>query len=246
MSSARRPHGCFASFKLVPGSSRGDLHVMATLLRFQVGFRSNTGVPRDVIQNTWHCWSEAVDPLDDAAGFFTDLEGFYHSVDGQYSSRLNGVADVKVYDLTHIEPRAPILTTTLSITPAAGFALPNECAICLSFEGPPLSGQPAQRRRGRVYLGPWDASTVDDGTGDAIVDSAYTALISGAAQTLMEAGEGETWTWSVFSPTTAGAAPWTDVVLAIATSFVASGWVDNAFDTVRSRGADATLRSTFP
>lgn len=219
---------------------------MSTVIRMQVAIMMGTGLPVDDVMNTWHFRSTAVDPLDDVDIALGAIVPFYQAIDGLMSANCEGTVTVKSYDLTDLEPRVPLRTDTFEITPASGFALPNEVAICLSLKGAVTSGIDAARRRGRLYLGPWDVDVLDDGAPDSIVDSATTALIAGSAQTALESLAETTCEWGVFSPTTAGAGPWDATTLFLATAPVVGGFVDNAFDTIRSRGAASTIRVNWP
>lgn len=217
-----------------------------TLLRCQVTLDRLSGLPVDESMNTWHFWSEATDRLDDVALVTDALRIFYQTIDGLLSSRLAGTASIKTYDLFDIVPRPPIDTFAFTFTPDTGPDLPSECAICLSFRGPSLAGAIPARNRGRIYLGPLSSATVDSSIGDVIVDSGVRGAIASAADTMRTGLLAGTATWAVFSPTIAGAGPWTMLTLAQATAFVERGYVDDAFDTVRSRGAAPNARTAFP
>jgi len=219
---------------------------MATLLRAQVSIPRDGGLPEDDSMNTWHFWSEAVDRLDDCAVAFDGLRIFYQTIDGILSSKINGAMNVKFYDLSDLVPRPPIFLDNATLTPGSSAPLPSEVAICLSFRGPALAGAIPARNRGRIFLGPLDSSVMDTSTADSIVDSGITGAIANAAETFRTGFGATTVTWSVFSPTIAGAPPWSPIVLAASTAFVEEGHVDNAFDTIRSRGASATGRANFP
>lgn len=125
--------------------------------------------------------------------------------------------------------------------PTASFDMyPNEVACCLSFRGdvdgvPEESGttRPRARRRGRVYLGPFQSNAgvnASDGgsrpssTFRDIVMDAYVAMLS----TLSSAAP--VINHVIYSPTTAIA------------HVVKEAWIDDAWDTVRSRGLDPVSR----
>jgi len=79
-------------------------------------------------------------------------------------------------------------------------------------------------------------------TGYVLVAPALIADMVVAGTALVAAG-GVTAVWAVFSPTTAGPAPWDEATLEAATTWVTQGYIDNAFDTQRRRGTKATARS---
>jgi hypothetical protein len=51
--------------------------------------------------------------------------------------------------------------------------------------------------------------------------------------------------WAVFSPTQAGAKPWSDAAILAATTVVEEGFIDNALDTQRRRGTLPSDRTVF-
>ncbi len=219
---------------------------MSTVLRIQATLPNLDSIPRDAAVNVWHYQSSSVDPLTDASAAVSDIGDFYSAIDGLLSHVLTGTVEFKVYNLVHTPPRAPIYTFSHGITPGTGQGLPNECAICLSYHAAPVSGLARGRARGRIYLGPFDVAVLDSTVGDAIVDAGVTGAIATAAEALLAASDPAHQQWIVFSPTDAGAPPWSSGDLLAGTRTVVGGWVDDAFDTVRSRGADALNRATFP
>lgn len=212
----------------------------------QASIPNDSTLPRDSAVNTWHFRGESIDPVDDADQAIDALAIFYAAIDGLYSKVIGSPAVFKAYNLGENPPRVPIFSNIGPMTPGTGQPLPNEVAICLSYHAEPISGVPAGRRRGRIYLGPWDSAVTDDGGGDAIVDDGVVGAISAAAATFLASFTGTNCHWAVFSPTIAGPTPWTTGDLVAATFDVVGGWVDNAFDTVRSRGALASDRVLFP
>lgn len=217
---------------------------MATLLRVQCNLGNNSNLAKDRAMNTWHFWSGAVDPQDDIDSIDTALSIFYQSIDGFFSPCLSGDLDIVYYDLTDAEPRAPLRTAAHTVTPGSDPQLPAEVAICLSYAGIGSSGFPPARRRGRFYLGPLNSSVIDDGANDAVIQGSVRGAICNAAEVMMGLEASSTAEWRVFSPTTAGAPPWSNLELGAASLPVISAYVDDAFDTVRSRGVAATARTT--
>lgn len=125
--------------------------------------------------------------------------------------------------------------------------LPSEVAVCVSYHGNlaglaeeqpagPVGPQgdihPRARRRGRLFIGPLNASASEiTNYGSTVEVSSHTvAVLRAAALRLRDDTNTE---WCVWSRTTG------------ALHQVAGGWVDNAFDTQRRRGTKATSRSTF-
>lgn len=218
---------------------------MATTLRCQVTLTNVNSIPADASINVWHFKSNSVDRIDDAVALQLALGDFYSDIGGIFGASMNGDIDTKVYDLADSSPRVPISTGTGTFSPGIGTSLPAEVAICLSYAALLESGGIPGRRRGRIFLGPLDAGVVAETGGRAYFDASFAASVTTAAETLMNAG-GTDWGWSVFSPTGAGAEPWSPTELSDNTFVVMSGFVDNAFDTMRSRGVAPTNRVTWP
>lgn len=195
--------------------------------------------------NTFHFLSSAADPVDDAALAVGRMEDFYQAIEEMLSTELAGTGTVKVYDLVDGTPRSPILTDTISFSGSSGEALPNECAMVMSYNAAGGSGTVAARRRGRIYVGPLLATILVGGTGDVFFGATATELMRDSGLALMAANISSSLKWAVFSPTTAGPEPWSSGELASATFEVVAGHVDNAVDTVRSRGLAANARSSW-
>lgn len=188
----------------------------------------DSGLPGDVAVNVFH--SEC-DTLTDAENFAADLVTFYNAIDAILSGLLNSAANaatVTTYDLSDLEPRAPVDELPFTLTTSVN-TLPTEVAMCMSFQGIRVAGQPQARRRGRVFLGPM-ANINDLTTGRPT--SANVTTIASAAQTLLN-NTSPSQIWSVWSPT--------DQQMVA----VQNGWVDNEFDTIRHRGQAATSRTAF-
>lgn len=109
--------------------------------------------------------------------------------------------------------------------------LPREVAVTLSFYAE--RNQP--RLRGRVYLGPFTSSALTVEPDDARVSTSMRTAIVKAAHRLSSAGMGvgDRMQWGVLSQMDQEIRP------------VTHGWVDDAFDTIRSRGQDPLTRTTF-
>lgn len=214
------------------------------LLRAQVAIPRDTGLPEDVSVNTFHFSTTNAAPYAAArTAIASALSTFYGGFD-EYLGQVNGgPASVKFYDLADPKPRAPLAapSTFALVTGTNANPLPEEVAICLSFQGAQTSGTSQARRRGRVYLGPLDALSTISG-GRVQPGATYIGAIRTAAAGLLAAAAASAdFDWVVYSPTNAALG---GAVEAWYTPVV-SGWVDNAFDTQRRRGPTATTRVTF-
>lgn len=212
--------------------------------RVQVAIPRDTTIPADNAVNTFHF--ETVSDV--GSGFVSillQLTSFYQAIDAFLGSTNASPAVATLYDLEDPSPRAPVDSGDIILTPGVGNSYPGEVAICLSYAGAVVSGQNQARRRGRIYLGPLDAdSGTDDGLGRVRVSSAAVTAIAAAGAALADPSH-PTAVWSVFSPTTAGPEPWSGAALASAFTPVTNGFVDNAFDTQRRRGASAQSRTVW-
>jgi len=147
---------------------------------------------------------------------------------------------IKLYNLTDPQPRTPALDTNLPLTTLGSTdVLPSEVAACMSFRGAPVSGVPAARRRGRVYIGPLNINAADASTGRPELTFMTDVAAAGAAiialNSALEA------VWVVYSPTDD---PTPDSSSTGVT--IDNGYVDDAWDTQRRRGLRPTARITFP
>lgn len=189
----------------------------------------DTQLPADYVQNQF-CTGG---PGGDDTAISDELIDFYDSLVASVfptTVAQNGHI-IKRYDLPGTPPNYPTFERSFNLaTNPAGTALPAEVALCLSFQAERVPGQFQARKRGRIYLGPLEIGMNADGRptqGEfAGILNAAEALYDGIAG-ITDAGE-----WSVWSPTDGVAYP------------LVEAWIDNAFDTQRSRGIDPSLRVT--
>lgn len=197
------------------------------LLRIVARLPWDSGLPEDVTVNVWHVDATGGDPQ---AAIIT----FYESIDEHLSNIVQAGSNqcsLTTYALDDPEPRQPVAEHFFSLPGASGTPMAPEVALCLSFSANLVSGSPPARRRGRVYLGPLDSGVIDTSGRPA---TSVTDSIAAAGQALLDASDASlVWSWVVYSPT--------DDLGRIVTH----GWVDNEFDTQRSRGRIATARSSF-
>jgi hypothetical protein len=152
---------------------------------------------------------------------------------------VNGTGVVKLYNMAEPEPgRLPYHVTPFTFTPVNSH-FPAEVALCLSFRASPEVGANPRRRRGRIFLGPMAANSADILSHDLRPKAATRGTI-GAAALVMGLGVSGAARHAIYSPTT-------DVTASLEDSFhdVEDYWIDDSFDTVRSRGARPTTRDTF-
>jgi hypothetical protein len=201
------------------------------LLDVQVSLRPVNNLPEDWITNVWH--------FDDGPGTSTEwiaiadqLEDFYLVLRDFLPSVIAGTGHwIRMYRVSDPKPRAPIAEFPLTIPAPSGSPLPLEIAAVLSYEAAQISGIPQARRRGRVYLGPFNGGVI--GTDGRFTTGFLNTMVAAALALLEDSQASVTWKWSTHSRVLGTGAE------------VNNGWMDNEPDTQRRRGRDATARVTF-
>lgn len=193
-----------------------------------------SGVPTDVAVNTWAFESNDAVSVPQAEQVATALFDFYTSLGSEdfFSEGLSGDVEIAVYDIDAAEPRTPLISGTAEGALGTGAnPLVDEVAICLSFRGPYVSGEPPARRRGRVFLGPLaETCSEEDGFGHAVPFFNAPVVISTAVEAMTTILEAEGLLHSVWSRS--------DDELYNVQQY----WVDNRFDTQRRRGQEPTQK----
>lgn len=210
-------------------------HVIA-----QVVMPRSTGLPADVITNTFH-FSKT--PADDLATVATELmaalTAFYNTGTnpvgtfiGPTVSRTAAAIQVKWYDGSLPEGARVPDTRTFTLATASGTtSLPSEVAVCLSFRSTASPAVARARKRGRIYLGPINSSgTAGSPTVDLRPSPALLTALRDAGKALANASVLAGHPWCVYSPTQDDLFQITHV------------WTDDAFDTQRRRGIPASSR----
>jgi hypothetical protein len=199
--------------------------------RAMVIFENRSNLPEARIVNTFHFSSDTL-----AIDIPVPLEQFYNpstgTKPGSYINdrilRTAGKSTIRVYDLADAMPReAQVFSLTL---PAAGGSvnLPNEVAACCSF----YADRNLKRQRGRIYLGPLHTGAIEaDAAGPDMRLNA--GLIDALADVSLALSGNSTVNWCVWSEADGVARP------------VTNGWVDNAVDIQRRRGAKSTARQVW-
>ena len=215
---------------------------MAHYLRAQCALPNDGGLGEDVAMNVWHLRGDVVDIEDALDAADTMLNAIYQGIEGSLSQVLSGDLNITYYDLTDPEPRSPVRLSNFTFSPSAGAYFPNEVAMCLTLEGAAVSGIPVSRRRGRIFFGPLSQAMLDADEPDSRIGAADLTGIVGVLAGAIGDALGNDLTVQVLSRTIMGSPPWTEAELDAGTFTVVNISMDNAFDTVRSRGAAATIR----
>jgi len=201
---------------------------MDTIL--QVVIRSSSGIPANDITNTFCISNTEGDDVESEriVGYFKD---FYDVVeDVLYSNQVEQDGHlIKFYDAAAPSPNYPYYEGTFDLTGVpSGTALPTEVAVCLSFQAPRVAGEAQARRRGRVYLGPVNEDANVAGRPGASMRTSILAAAVDLQQAMRD--DSNALAWCVWSTADAQS-----VVLTEA-------WMDDAWDTQRSRGLETTSR----
>lgn len=210
----------------------------------QIRIPHRNGIPKDAVMNTFHF--SGVDDREDFvpeitgrlyALFCTPPAGSTYAVNTFMSGELNLAGTrAKYYDMDDPEPRSPFADESLGLvqgTPRSVINLPGEVALCSSYRGDLVSGEPPARRRGRIYIGPLNSGALSaGGTDPARPLGTFRTSVAGATQALAAASTlGVRW---VVHSRVSGT-----------NTAIEYGWVDDAFDTMRKRGVEATTRSNW-
>lgn len=210
-----------------------------TIYHAQVSLNRATALPEDVVTNTFHFGSTEAHDDDNGALIAGMLWTFYNAavsggdtVCSYFSNLLTGAGRLRITTEEDPTPRVPWYDEAFGITPGGDDPLPEEVAACVSFQAFPISGAIQARRRGRVFLGPLNERARGIANGRTRVSAGLRLTAAKSARRLAVSATPGLY-WGVFSPTTGG------IIL------VEEGWVDDAFDTVRSRGGASTSRQLF-
>jgi len=192
-----------------------------------------SGLPNDVVTNTVYFDTAAVTLEDAYDEISARISNAYGEIDDKLAvalSRVTGACSVVQYDMADPEPRIPVRTDTFTLGGASvATLLPTEVSLVLSYHADYESGVANARRRGRLYLGPWDGDQLGHRPPAALI-TACIAFADELATSVLEA----TVTWRQYSPTTGQ------------DRGVVGGYVDDAWDTQRRRGYQASERTTWP
>lgn len=192
-------------------------------IRVQVITRRATDMAVDHIVNTVYFDDFNADPLGG-----TDWQAFANDVRVVFGQRGGMPAgygvETKVYNVEDPEPR-PVKAASPWVlgSNANGTSGVREVALCLSY----YSDRNIPRFRGRLFIGPWQQGLMAERPGQGQIDA-----LKGLATSLGSIG-GPDVDWGLWSPTRQ------------AFSKITNGWVDNEWDTVRSRGQLATTRNPY-
>lgn len=228
------------------------------ILRATVKLNPTNGKPEDTIVNVWHMFMNTALTPTNAAPIGAAMATFYGTWSAFLSAALSRTALHEIafsqLDVGAAGPDDDVATVPLlhyawgtqMNAASSQVNLPREVAVCLSMagalagypeDGPGIT-RPRARRRGRVFLGPFNGDILaasGAGSGQPIVATAARTAIVNAMGAMYNTLDNLT------VPATPGVYSPTNGTIALLNSW----WVDNAFDTMRSRGTEATDRTVL-
>jgi hypothetical protein len=169
------------------------------------------------IVNVPHFNAEGTPNTQEMATDIAELFGTYRRLPIGFD-RVN----VRLYDIDDAKPRPILDEATRVVTGQSELVAPGEVAACLSF----YSERNIPRQRGRLYLGPWEKTDMGRN-----LQTPHQNWLGTLAQGLADIG-GTGTDWAVYSPTS-------NIMHS-----VSNWWVDNEWDTIRSRGFPSTTRAS--
>jgi len=214
-------------------------HVLA-----QVSIQRASGLAEDVAVNTIHFGTVSAAPTAAELDAITlRIQSFYTGgiaptgrITDYFGSNIAGSGHtIKYYNMDLPPPRPPIRSDVLNLFTTSDTLFPAEIAVCLTLRANPVPGVPRGRLRGRLFIGPLTTAAYGVvGTSDARVRPLMmTAMLNAAVRLGARAIPATDPFLMVASPTQGAIYP------------VTKAEVDNAFDTMRSRGAKASSRVTM-
>lgn len=178
------------------------------------------------------------------------VDGFYNEVTAGGNQVAAFISEAVSRAVTHeiefhsiLNGGSPILSSPWLGPQAPSVAnanMPTEVAGALSFHAD-LTGlveeagatRPRARRRGRVFVGPLTTQAITPTDDNPRLSAGFTLSLRQAATFMADEAAAAGWTWSVWSRTGASLYP------------IVGGWTDNAPDTMRKRGVEASARVVY-
>lgn len=191
-----------------------------------------SGDTADVNVNGFHISKDTPITGGDYTAWANAVKAFYDDlVDEQaLRGRAQTGHSVKIYANDTSVPNYPIYESAFALSSdPGGVDLPQEVALCISYANDSANSVPRGRRRGRIYISGWTEATNFGGR-------PYTDTCADVVDAF------DTYCGTMNALTDVSATIWSPTELQ---SFVIErAWVDNEWDTMRSRGTKATVRET--
>nr|CRY97424.1 hypothetical protein [uncultured prokaryote] len=198
----------------------------------QTSLAAVTGNTEDAASNTFAVETDSLIVSLDIAAWTTAIENFYSAAysAGALRGYTQAGSGVKFYDCNTPQPNYPIDEDSLSWTGVSTPTdLPAEVSLCVSYANDTATAVPRARRRGRIYINGWTETSNDAGRPDSADVTAMSTAFGAYCDALYAFGGIRPGVWS---RTNATVYP------------IQRVWVDNEWDTMRSRGGKSTARVT--
>jgi hypothetical protein len=190
-------------------------------IRMLVTLRNNTEASRENdCTNTFYLDTDELGTTPDYEALATDTAALFNAQ--LPNTTAHRTLNVRAYDMDDPIPREPHADVSVPRPSSPSDPGPREVALCLSY----YADRNLPRQRGRMYIGPWNATAMADRP-DGILMQRLGTLAEGIS------GLGGINVQWVQHSEVAGTY-----------STVTNWWVDNAWDTMRSRGQEASTRIT--
>lgn len=189
------------------------------IYKMQCAFTLDSLLPRDELVITPHF---------DDHGVGTDPQNLTDDLAAGLSAwwAVAGRVEVTAYEVGGPPPHYPMAQTVVNPTGAPASNCPREVAVCLSY----FATNNVPRRRGRLFIPHPVISTGTAGTTPDVRPNAATRNKVGELVPVLTGLGGVDVDWSVYSRVDGQARP------------VSDWWVDDEWDTIRSRGLRSTTR----
>ncbi len=202
------------------------------IFRAQVNTEAFSGASEDVAVTNFYVDSTPTLDASDLDDWTTAIKTLWDTLKGSngWRGRATGPHTIKFYAEDTSVPNYPFAERTFSFaTSGTDYDLPAEVSVALSYANDTNNSVPRARRRGRFYVSGIAAGSNDDGK---LLTQTMTTYSTALKDYVDDVNAITDTTAVVYSRSnTAGYE-------------IERVWVDNEFDTLRSRGGRATERST--
>jgi hypothetical protein len=215
--------------------------ILTDIWKCQATFKGFSGLPEDQFVNNFYFRDDPGLVEDPVGAIKRVMDAFYNTpapgtnraISSFFASGVVGLPEYRIYDLGEPPPRTRRTEIGSALAAHSG-TLPWEVALCMSY----FAGTNTPRRRGRVFIGPLTNAAVSETLGRPGVNSVLLDTVADRASAMGRTTENVTWVMV----TEGGTKPPLEAPNA---RVVTAGWVDDAWDTQRRRGLDASTRKTF-
>jgi hypothetical protein len=205
---------------------------VADVIRAICTLAAVNGVSKDSCVNVLHF--KTVSRAGEIEEIVASVQAYYDMLSSKIGASISReTSSVRCYALSDPKPREPLVTASLGMTQPGNSELPREVGLVTSWQATEVSGSLSRRFKGRTFVGPLSGDATLDGDNMSRPTTGTVAKLVQAANVLLARNDANQ-EFSIYSVTDQVARK------------VTSGYVDNAWDTVRSRGQRDTIRSRFP